>query len=182
MRLLPRIALFVLAILLGAGLLAAWLVPPQLDWARYRGTIAQLASTRLGLPVTIEGPVTLRLLPEPVLTAGKISVGNPATDGMLIRVQALRLRLALWPLLSGRIDARELVLHRPDLHIPWPAPPGMLARGRRCGSPPLPRGWRTAGSPSASSPSPVSTARCPASIPAPFAPRSPRTLPASAGR
>ena len=124
---LGRAALAVLPILLGAALLAAWLVPPQLDWAQYRTTIAQLASARLGLPVTIEGPVTLTLLPEPGLTAGQVSVGDPAADGLLIRVEALRLRLALWPLLTGRIDARELVLHGPDLHIPWPAQPGMLS-------------------------------------------------------
>lgn len=114
------------AALLGALLLAAWLIPPQLDWARYRGTIAQLASTRLGLPVTIGGPVGLRLLPEPVLTAGDVGIGNPARDGMTIQVRALRLRVGLLPLLAGRIDARTLVLRRPALHIPWPAPAGTL--------------------------------------------------------
>src|SRR5487761_2160647 len=124
---LARAALTVLPILLATALLAAWLVPPQLDWARYRATIAQLATARLGLPVRIEGPVALTLLPEPVLTAGQVSVGDPAADGLLIRVEALRLRLALWPLLTGRIDARELVLHGPDLHIPWPTQPGMLS-------------------------------------------------------
>ena len=124
---LARAALIGLSVLLAAALIAAWLVPPQLDWSRYRATIAQLAGNRLGLPVTIEGPVSLTLLPEPVLTAEKVSVGSPAADGVLIRVQALRLRVAPLPLLRGRVDARELVLHRPDLHIPWPTRPNMLS-------------------------------------------------------
>lgn len=124
---LARAGLIVLPILLGAALLAAWLVPPQLDWGKYRATIAQLAGNRLGLPVTIDGPVSLTLLPEPVLTADQVSVGSPAADGVLIRVQSLRLRVALLPLLRGRVDARELVLDGPDLHIPWPAQPDMLS-------------------------------------------------------
>ena len=43
-----------------------------------------------------------------------------------IHVEALRLRVALWPLIGGHVDARELVLRGPDLHIPWPAEPGVL--------------------------------------------------------
>ena len=34
--------------------------------------------------------------------------------------------MALWPLIGGRVDARELVLRGPDLRIPWPTEPGML--------------------------------------------------------
>ncbi len=121
-----RIALAILPILFGAALLAAWLLPAQLDWNRYRAGIAELASARLGQKVTIDGPVTLTLLPQPELTAGQVSVGDPATDALSIRVQALRLRVAPLPLLAGRIDARELVLRGPDLHIPWPTQPNML--------------------------------------------------------
>ena len=40
--------------------------------------------------------------------------------------EALRLRVALWPLIGGHVDARELVLRGPDLRIPWPAEPGVL--------------------------------------------------------
>lgn len=117
---LSRVALIVLPVLVGAVLLAAWLLPPQLDWARYRSTIARVATNRLGLPVTIQGPVALTLLPEPVLTADAVNVGNRTAGTPVIRVEALRLRLAWLPLLTGRIDVRTLVLHRPDLHFTWP--------------------------------------------------------------
>lgn len=108
-----------LGLLLVAALLGAWLVPPMLDWNQYRGAIATLMSNRLGHPVQIDGAVKLSLLPQPYLTAERISMA--ATDsGVSLSVAALRLRLALGPLLAGRIDAREIVLREPDLHLPWP--------------------------------------------------------------
>ena len=107
-------------------LLAVWQVPQWLDWNRYRATIEVLASATLGQPVTISGPISLTLLPQPVLTAARVNVGGGEPTDLSIRVEALRLRVALWPLIGGHVDARELVLRGPDLHIPWPAEPGML--------------------------------------------------------
>jgi uncharacterized protein involved in outer membrane biogenesis len=115
-----------LAAFLSLALLAAWLIPQWLDWTRYRATIEVLASATLGQPVTIQGPITLTLLPQPVLTAAQVNVGGTEPTDLSIRVDALRLRVALWPLIGGRVDARELVLRGPDLRIPWPAEPGML--------------------------------------------------------
>ena len=107
-------------------LLAVWQVPQWLDWNRYRATIEVLASATLGQPVTISGPISLTLLPQPVLTAVRVNVGGGEPTDLSIRVEALRLRVALWPLIGGHVDARELVLRGPDLHIPWPTEPGML--------------------------------------------------------
>ena len=121
-----RTLLAVLAAFASLALLAAWLIPQWLDWTRYRATIEVLASATLGQPVTIRGPITLTLLPQPVLTAAQVNVGGTEPTDLSIRVDALRLRVALWPLIGGRVDARELVLRGPDLRIPWPAEPGML--------------------------------------------------------
>ena len=114
------------AVLAVVVLLAVWQVPQWLDWTRYRGTIEALASATLGRPVSISGPISLTLLPEPVLTASQVSLDGGGALVPSIRVEALRLRLALWPLLSGRVDARELVLHGPDLRVPWPARAGIF--------------------------------------------------------
>ncbi len=114
-----RIATIVFGVLLSATLLAAWLVPPMLDWNRYRDTMAELVSGRLGRAVKIEGPVSLSLLPQPLLTAGRITIAD-AGDGVTATVRELRLRLALGPLLRGRVDAQELVIGGPDLRLPWP--------------------------------------------------------------
>jgi AsmA-like C-terminal region/AsmA family len=115
-----------LAVFATVALLAAWLIPQWLDWTRYRATIEVIASATLGQPVTIQGPIALTLLPQPVLTAAQVNVGGSQPTDLSIHVDALRLRVALWPLIGGRVDSRELVLRGPDLHIPWPTEPGMF--------------------------------------------------------
>jgi uncharacterized protein involved in outer membrane biogenesis len=124
----PRTWLIGLAAILVVAIVAVWQVPQYLDWNRYRATLEALATTTLGRPVTIHGPITLNLLPQPVLTAAQVSIGGDAAADVSIRVEALRLRVALWPLLGGRVDARELVLRGPDLRLPWPAEPDALRR------------------------------------------------------
>jgi hypothetical protein len=121
-----RAALIAVGAVAAMVLLAIWQVPQWLDWARYRATIEALASATLGQPVTISGPIALTLLPQPVLTASQVDVGGTGAVDFSIHVEALRLRVALWPLIGGSVDARELVLRGPDLHIPWPAERGML--------------------------------------------------------
>ena len=123
MRLL-RILLGVLLLLIVALPLAAWLVPPRLDLDQYRAGIAAAAAARLGRSVTIEGRIALRLLPEPTLTASGIAIGSG--ESVSITAQELRLRLALGPLLEGRIDARELVLRGADMRLPWPFDPAQV--------------------------------------------------------
>jgi hypothetical protein len=120
-----RALLWILGTTIVAVLLAAWLLPPMLDWNQYRGVIAVLASQKLGRHVRIEGPIELVLLPQPVLSAAKVSVAERG-DGVSITASELRLRVALWPLLSGRIDARELVLRDANMDVPWPLDPEAL--------------------------------------------------------
>ena len=121
-----RILLAAAAAIAALLLLAVWQVPQWLDWTRYRATIEVLATATLGQPVTISGPISLTLLPQPELIAAKVDVGGSGAADLSIRVEALRLRIALWPLIGGHVDARELVLHGPDLRIPWPAESGVL--------------------------------------------------------
>ncbi len=122
-----RTVLTGLAILLVLLLCGIWVVPGLLDWGRYREGIAGLAAAGIGRPVRISGAVTLHLLPQPVLTAAGIEVDDGG-DGVTLTAQELRLRVALGPLLAGRMDARDLVLRGADLHLPWPPAPGALAQ------------------------------------------------------
>ena len=114
-----RVLLLMLAAILALAVAAVWLVPPLLDWNRYRGDIADLVSANLGRAVNIEGPISLSLLPEPVLTAGRVTVAEDH-DGVTMAVSEMRVRLALMPLLGGRVDAQELVLRGLDMRLPWP--------------------------------------------------------------
>lgn len=113
--------------LLAALLVAVWVGPGWLDWNRYRDSIAALLSDGLGRPVRIGGAITLRLLPQPTLTAAGLSVDDVG-DGVVLRADAAQLRVALGPLLAGHVVARELVLQGADLTLPWPPGPGTLAQ------------------------------------------------------
>jgi hypothetical protein len=114
-----RFAAVGLAVVFGVAVLGVWLLPAFMDWGRYRDTVANLASAALGQPVHIDGPVTLTLLPEPVLTAMDVSVGG-ADNPAVVTARELRLRVALGPLLAGNVDARELVLRGARMQVPWP--------------------------------------------------------------
>lgn len=121
MRALRWIVLAVVVLLVAGGA-AAWWGPAALDWNAYRSDIAALASTRLGRQVAISGPIALRLLPEPELTASGVSVAA-AADGVAVSARELRLRVGLGGLLAGRIEAQELVLRGAQVRLPWPFRP-----------------------------------------------------------
>ena len=103
----------------------AWLVPSVLEWNRYRADVSGLASAALGQAVRIEGRVTLRVLPQPLLVAERVTVD--ASGGATVSAEQLLLRVALMPLLAGRLEARELVLRGADIRLPWPPDPAALA-------------------------------------------------------
>lgn len=124
MRFLRALAIL-LATLLVVAVLAAWLAPRFLDWNRYREDIARLAASALDRPVVIEGPIRLRLLPHPALTAADVRIAGDPDQGTLA-ARELSLGVALAPLLVGRIDARELVLRGAAIALPWPLPEGTL--------------------------------------------------------
>ncbi|MDB5374645.1 MAG: hypothetical protein JWP04_3287 [Belnapia sp.] len=115
MRRLAAILLPLLAVL-GAAL---WVGPRLLDWEPYRARLADIASTRLGRPVTLDGRITLTLLPQPRVEAAAVAIGADG-DGLSITARAMRLRLDLGALLAGRLEPREIVLVGGEIELPWP--------------------------------------------------------------
>lgn len=114
-----RAMLVMLLALVLAAVAAAWIVPPLLDAGHFRNRIAAFASARFGRDVRIDGPIELRLLPEPMLTANDVTVASKS-EGVGLTAAQMRLRIAPGPLLSAKIDARELVLRGAELRLPWP--------------------------------------------------------------
>jgi hypothetical protein len=121
-RRLLRRALASAVVVFAALLAAAWLLPPLTDWTARRADIAALSAARLGRSVTLEGPVRLTLLPEPVLEAQGVTLGSEDED-IALGARALRIRLGLGALLAGRLEPREIVLIGADIRLPWPPPP-----------------------------------------------------------
>ena len=122
-----RVVLLSMAAILAVLIAVIWILPGMLDWNRYRGSIASLVAAGIGRPVRIDGNITLSLLPQPFLTATDLEVDD-AGDGVVLHAKAVRLRVALGPLMGGRVDARELTLQGADLRLPWPPPAGALSR------------------------------------------------------
>ncbi len=123
----PLLLAALAALAVAAAAAAAVVLPPVLDWNRYRDTIAAEASDRLGRPVTVAGTIRLTLWPAPELTAEQVDVGGDGRGGSSFHVAALRLRVGLGALLAGRVEARDLVLRGLDLRLPWPLPQAVLA-------------------------------------------------------
>ena len=99
------------------ALICAALVGPSLvDWNGYRTLLAGQLSSFLGRPVMISGDVDAALLPRPVFKAEGIQIGD-LKGGDSITVDILDARLAFMPLLSGRMQVRELILLRPDVRV-----------------------------------------------------------------
>lgn len=122
MRVLLRSAVWALAFLAAAAVLALWLVPRHLDWTEYRAELQRLGEARLGREVRIEGAFALEMLPQPRLTARGVSIGD-AGDGFSGSAQEIRLGLALAPLLRGQVIVTDLTLVSPRLTLAGlPAP------------------------------------------------------------
>lgn len=121
-----RLALVALLALAGVALALLWFAPRFTDWNRHRAAVAAVVSAALGRPVRITGPITLSLLPQTELHAGGVIIRD-AGDGVGIRARAIRLRVALGPLLAGRVVMRTLFLSHPVVTLPWPLPPNGIA-------------------------------------------------------
>lgn len=59
-------------------ILLAVAVPSLMDWNRYKGEVASRVQAATGRTVTIAGPLSVRLLPSPALSAEGVTIGNPA--------------------------------------------------------------------------------------------------------
>jgi hypothetical protein len=121
-RLLAALALLVLVVIGGL-----WFGPRFVDWEPWRARLAELASAQLGRPVTLEGPVELALLPQPVVRAGGVAVGE-AGEEYSFTARLLRVRLDLPALLRGTLSPREIALVGAELTLPWPPGPMLALR------------------------------------------------------
>jgi uncharacterized protein involved in outer membrane biogenesis len=110
-----RLALAVLAALV-VVLLA---VPALIDSTVVKAEFAARLEHSLGRPVEISGPLRLRLLPFPQLTAQDLRIANlpGAGSAPMAEIPELRLRLAVLPLLTGSLVAESLVLDHPVVRL-----------------------------------------------------------------
>lgn len=126
---------------LGAVLAALpFVLPAQL----FKGQIEQGVERATGRKLTIAGPLSFTFYPELGLSADKVALAN-APGGRapaFVTAEHLKIGARLLPLLGGRIEATEIVLDRPVVHLEvdaagrsnWrlapAAPPGKTGRSK----------------------------------------------------
>jgi len=114
-----RRVLVILGVLVVAALTALFALPAMIDWDRYRGAIEEEASRRAGREVRIGGQINVRLLPAPYIHIERLRIADTtaAIGEPLFKAEAVTIRLALSPLLSGAIEARRVELTAPVLNL-----------------------------------------------------------------
>lgn len=114
-----RRLLIILAVLAGLVIAAALIIPALLTPENWRSQIEQAASEQIGRTVRIEGEMGFTILPAIEIRAGNVSVSNAEGFGEepLASLSELRLGLALWPLLSRRVEVDEFVLVEPVIRL-----------------------------------------------------------------
>jgi hypothetical protein len=112
-----RDILTILAALVIVVLSAALAVPYFVDWNARRADVELALGHALGLPVTTQGDIKLRLLPSPRLVLGKVSFGAPGPGRPGIAADALSVELDATTLLTGAIRVVEADLSQPVMTV-----------------------------------------------------------------
>ena len=114
-----RKGLIIAGVVLAALVAAALIVPSFLDWNKYRGEIESVAEAATGRDVRIEGDVSFAILPMPSLIANKVALANlPEGEAKdMATLDALEVRVGFWPLLTGRVEVKKIVLVRPVIAL-----------------------------------------------------------------
>lgn len=100
---------------LGGGTALMLAAPALVDWTAYKDEIAVQVSEATGRPLELAGHIRLSLLPVPTLVVQDVRLAGPpgATEPVMARLKELDVSVAVWPLLSGRIQVESVTLVEP---------------------------------------------------------------------
>ncbi len=102
-----------LVVLVGVVLLG----PSFIDWNSQKDRIAIEVRKETGRDLTIQGDMSLALLPTPALSAAGVSLTNMegGSPVPMVELKELRVRVALLPLLQGTVQIEQIVLVQPTI-------------------------------------------------------------------
>ena len=111
--------LYGLVALIGLVLVLALVGPNFVDWSRYKGEIELKTQEITGRDLVIGGSISVSILPQPTLVAEDIRFANikGAAVADMVTLKSLRVRLALLPLLTGKIRVDNITLVRPVVEL-----------------------------------------------------------------
>ena len=110
---------YAILVLLALVVAALFLVPPYLDWERFKPEITERLEALTGRDLAIDGAVAVSLLPTPEITIADLRIANApgAAAPDLARIKSLDLALALGPLLGGEIAVTSLEMVEPVIEL-----------------------------------------------------------------
>ncbi|WP_421780324.1 AsmA family protein [Kiloniella litopenaei] len=110
------ISIFIILLLVIGGVLFG---PGFIDWNKYKGDITEQVYAQTGRALDIEGDLHLRILPVPSFSAANVRFANDpkSSEKTMISLDELGVKVAVFPLLSGRLRVDEVVLRKPIIRI-----------------------------------------------------------------
>ena len=112
-------SLIAVAVLIAALVALAFIAPAFINWNDYKPEIAAQARAATGRELNIDGDISLRLLPMPIITVEALRFANlpgAVTPDMAV-VESLEVQVALGPLVSGEIEIRSVTLVEPVISL-----------------------------------------------------------------
>lgn len=107
-----------LATLLALIMAGAFAAPILVDWNQFKPQIEQYASQALGKPVRLSGDIGLTVLPELRFEARDIHIlEEDASEAALLKAESVSVLMSLSALVTGRIEAAEVFLDKPEVRI-----------------------------------------------------------------
>lgn len=110
-----RKILWMMVGLVFALVVAAFIVPMFIRGETFREPINKQLQAATGYNIRINGDVKVRLLPFAKLVVNDVTVANAERSEMpaFLKIQKLDVGVALWPLISGNVEIRNLNLQKP---------------------------------------------------------------------
>jgi uncharacterized protein involved in outer membrane biogenesis len=110
------ITLAILVCLVLAGLVLA---PKFIDLNRFKEPVVAELVALTGRTLELRGPLSLSLLPGPTVTARDVRLANPPGAAVedMVRLRAVEVKLAFWPLLARRAEIRSATLVEPEIDL-----------------------------------------------------------------
>ena len=108
--LLGLIVLLVVAVLVG---------PSFIDWNAQKGRITAEVERLTGRKLAIDGDLSLTILPAPAFSAARVRFANieGGSAPSMIELESLDIRVALIPLIQGRVEVERVDLVRPTILV-----------------------------------------------------------------
>lgn len=113
-----KVILLVLGLIV-AGAAGAVIYISSIDWNEHKDKLAAQFYEMTGRKIAFGGPVSLKFMPYPSLTAENVKILNPQDMQAkpLVEVKKLVAELSTRPLLSGVFEVRRMVLEQPQINV-----------------------------------------------------------------